>query len=147
MTIREATLLDIPQIKIIRNSVKENILSDPTRVTENDYISYLTERGKGWVAEEGSQIRGFSIADLQDSNVWALFVLPKWEGKGIGKILHYTMLDWYFTQTEKTIWLSTGKDTRAEKFYRRHGWIDKGPYGKEEIKFEMPLEEWQKIKA
>jgi hypothetical protein len=35
MTIREALITDIPQIQIVRNSVKENMLSDPALVPVN----------------------------------------------------------------------------------------------------------------
>lgn len=44
MLIREATIDDIRQIQIVRNSVKENTLSDPGLVTDNDCEEYLTVR-------------------------------------------------------------------------------------------------------
>lgn len=47
MQIREATINDINQIQIIRNSVKENILSNPNLVTDADCIEFITIRGKG----------------------------------------------------------------------------------------------------
>ena len=89
----------------------------------------------------------FCIADPIDDNIWALFVLPGMEGKGIGKKLQTIMLDWYFDHDKSTVWLSTQKDSRAEQFYRQSGWKDAGPYGKNEIKFTMDKEDWQKIKA
>ena len=147
MIIRQAAVSDIPQIQVVRNSVKENILSNPALVTDKDCVSYLTERGKGWVCEVDDLIVGFAIADLQDHNVWALFLLPKFEGKGIGKKLHDLMLEWYFNQTKETIWLSTGFDTRAEGFYRIQGWKEVGKYGTDELKFEMTYTDWQKRNA
>lgn len=42
---------DIPQIQIVRNSVKENMLSNPDLVTDDDCKEFLTERGKSWVCE------------------------------------------------------------------------------------------------
>jgi hypothetical protein len=36
MIFREATPADINQVQIIRNSVKENVLSDPNLVTDKD---------------------------------------------------------------------------------------------------------------
>lgn len=36
MIIREAKIEDIAQIQIVRNSVKENTLSDPNLVTDKD---------------------------------------------------------------------------------------------------------------
>lgn len=146
MTFREATTADIPQIQIVRHSVKENILSDPTLVTDELCALYLTERGKGWVCEADGQIVGFSIVDLQEHNVWALFLLPEYEGQGIGKQLHHIMLDWYFRQTKETLWLGTDPGTRAEQFYRRQGWKEIGIHGRSEIKFEMRYEDWKAAK-
>lgn len=142
MMIREAQVSDIPQIQIVRNAVKENMLSDPALVPDKAVEDYITHRGKGWVSEDGSVITGFSIVSVTDNNVWALFMDPSYEGKGAGKKLHDVMMDWYFQQTDKTIWLSTSPGTRAETFYRKAGWTETGLYGKGEIKFEMTAEAW-----
>ena len=55
------------------------------------------------------------------------------------------MLNWYFNQNKKSVWLGTAPDTRAEKFYRTAGWTDAGRRANGEIKFEMRAEEWQQI--
>jgi GNAT superfamily N-acetyltransferase len=144
MIYREATIEDIPQIQIVRNSVKENTLSDPGLVTDKDCVDFLTVRGKGWVCTADNQVVGFAIADLKDNNIWALFVHPDYENKGIGKQLHHMMLDWYFAQTKKTVWLGTAFNTRAEQFYRKAGWTEAGTHGAEEIKFEMNYDAWTK---
>jgi len=143
MTFREAKVADIPQIQMVRNDVKENRLSSPGLVTDNDCEDYITRRGKGWVCESGNCIVGFSIVDLEDHNVWALFIEPRYEGKGIGRKLHDKMIDWYFAQTDVAIWLGTAPDTRAEAFYRKAGWREVGTHGKGEIKFEMSANEWK----
>ena len=142
MIYRVATIQDIPQIQVVRNRVKENTLSDPSLVTDDDCIEFLTQRGKGWVCESGDAIIGFAIADLEEHNIWALFIHPDHEGKGIGKELHRLMMDWYFTQTKETIWLGTAPGTRAEQFYHKAGWKATGMYGKE-VKFEMTAEQWK----
>jgi len=141
-TIRLATIEDIPEIQALRLSVRENVLSDPSLITNDDYREYLTVRGKGWVCELDNKITGFAIIDLKDNNIWALFVLPEFEKKGIGKRLHSTMLDWYFSQSADEIWLGTSPNTRAEKFYRRAGWKEAGTHGKGEIKFTMRYAVW-----
>lgn len=144
MHFREASAGDIADIQRVRHSVKENVLSDPALVTDADCLAYLTQRGKGWVCEVDGRIVGFAIADLLGHNVWALFIEPGFEGKGIGQNLHRRMLDWYFSQTEKTIWLSTAPGSRAVIFYRKAGWTETGTHGKGEIKFELTKEEWTK---
>ena len=118
MIFREATINDIQQIQKVRNSVKENVLSNPNFVTDKDCEVFIITRGKGWVCELEDDIVGFAIADLKENNIWALFVSPGYESKGIGRKLHDIMLDWYFDQTDRTLWLGTAPNTRAEKFYR-----------------------------
>lgn len=147
MVIREAKLTDIKQIQRVRNSVKENMLSNPSLVTDKDCEEFMFERGKGWVCESDSNqinenIVGFSIVDLKENNIWALFVEPGFDKQGIGRKLHDVMLDWYFSQTDKTVWLGTAPNTRAESFYRKAGWTEIGIHGKGEIKFEMRFENW-----
>ncbi len=145
MIIREATSADIAQIQIVRNSVRENMLSDPALVPDKDVEDYIHNRGKGWVCEVNNAITGFSIVSVADCNVWALFVQPGHDKKGVGKKLHQAMMKWYFSQTNENIWLGTAPHTRAENFYRRAGWKETGTLGKSEIKFEMTADDWRRI--
>jgi GNAT superfamily N-acetyltransferase len=144
MIFREATINDIPQIQVVRNAVTENTLSNPALVTDNDCEEYIMKRGKGWVCEIDNNIIGFAIADLQDHNIWALFVQPGFDKRGVGRRLHDDMLNWYFRRTNYPVWLSTSPGTRAETFYRKAGWRETGLYGKGEIKFEMTATEWNR---
>ena len=144
MTFREAKSEDIKQIQIVRNAVTENTLSNPDLVSDEDCFEFITKRGKGWVCEFDNQIIGFSIVDLRDRNIWALFLRPEFERQGIGRKLHDLMLDWYFEQTKTNVWLSTSPKTRAEFFYRKAGWAESGIHGNGEIKFEMTHENWEK---
>ena len=144
--IRGAKIADISRLMAIRFAVKENTLSDPTLITFDDYVKFISSRGKGWVATLDGEIVGFSIIDVEDNNVWALFVDPNFERKGLGKKLQNRMLDWYFEQTSKSIWLGTEPNTRAVDFYLNSGWTKTGLHGKYEIMFEMTAEKWQSIK-
>lgn len=143
MLFRQAVPGDIPQIQRVRNSVKENRLSDPSLVSDADCRAYIMKKGRGWVCESGDRLLGFSIVSIEDNNVWALFVAPGFEQKGIGLRLHDEMMDWYFSQTDQTAWLSTAPGTRAESFYRKAGWKEAGTYGKGETRFEMSQSDWQ----
>lgn len=147
MHYREALSSDIPQLTVIRLSVKENVLSNPALITEQDYVEFLILRGKGWVCECDNRVVGFAIGDLARNNVWALFIQPGYEGKGIGKQLLTLLLKWYFTHTGTTIWLSTAPGTRAADFYRRFGWTELGMQVNGEIRFEMTLEEWKILRV
>jgi len=110
-------------------------------ITEKEYAEFLTQRGKGWLCETDNNIVGFAIVDLLKNNIWALFVEPSYEGRGIGKKLHDTVLDWYFIQTKEKVWLGTSPGTRAEIFYRKAGWKEIGRRPNGEIQFEMRFEE------
>ncbi len=142
MIFREAYIDDIQQMQVVRNAVKENVLSNPDLIKDADYIPFITVNGKGWVCEISEQVVGFAIVDLKEKNIWALFVHPDFEAKRIGKQLHKMMLNWYFTQTKERVWLSTAPKSRAESFYRLNGWREVGIYGKDEVKFEMGSENW-----
>lgn len=130
----------------IRMSVKENILNNPELVTYKDYTDHLTTYGKGWICETGGEAAGFAVVNLTEGNIWALFINPAHEGKGIGKELHRIMMDWYFSQTTEKVWLSTDPNTRAEAFYRKQGWTANGMHGSE-IRFEMTHHDWLKINS
>lgn len=143
MIYREAKVEDIPQIQVVRHSVKENVLSNPDLVTDEDCRTYLTQRGKGWVCVVDEKVVGFSIVDLQDRSVWALFIQPEFEGKGMGRQLHNLLLNWYFAQTSETICLGTDPGTRAEGFYNKMGWEQIGFYDNGEAKFQMTASDWQ----
>ena len=142
MNFRQAIPEDIPQIQIVRNSVKENQLSNPNLIPDELVEEFITKRGKGFVCEIDDKIVGFSIVDFVENNVWALFLLPEFEGKGIGKKIHQLMLDEYFSKTKETIWLSTEANSRAEIIYKKQGWKNAGFHGNE-VKFEMSFEDWK----
>ena len=140
---REATLKDIPALHAIRMSVKENVLNNPLLVTEKDYVHYLTKSGKGWLCEVNNRIVGFAIIDSDQNNIWALFIHPEFERKGIGRRLHDLMLEWHFNQSKDKLWLGTAPDTRAEQVYKAAGWKAIGRRENGEIKFEMTYEDWK----
>ena len=85
MSIRMATRADISEIQIIRSSVTENVLT--SIISEEMIIDVMEKYGRIWVCDLGGRAVGFSAADKRTSNIWALFVLPSWENRGIGKRL------------------------------------------------------------
>lgn len=145
MIYRQAIKEDIKQIQIVRNSVIENPLSIPGSITDEVCLEFISTRGRGWVCEIDNKIVGFSIVDLNDNNIWALFIKPQFEKKGIGKELHKLMLDWYFIKTKQKVWLSTSPGTRAERFYRKAGWTEIETQENDEIKFEMTSKMWNQL--
>lgn len=122
MNFREAKIEDIPALFEVRHSVKENVLSDPRKVTREMCVAYLSESGKGWLCEIEGEVVGFSVASLKDASIWALFVKPSHEGRGIGKKLLQLATDWLFEMSATSITLSTDAHTRADRFYEEQGW-------------------------
>ena len=137
MPLREATLADIEAMHAVRLSVRENVLSDPTRVLPHHYREMLDEHGKGWVFEDATQVLGFAIADHSRRNIWALFVAPGFEQRGIGRSLLDEMVHWLFEQSEEPIWLTTQTHSRAYRFYQAAGWREVGEPLNGESRFEL----------
>jgi GNAT superfamily N-acetyltransferase len=121
----------------LRLQVRENVLSNPALVTEAMTEKAITVNGRGWVFEEDEQILGFSIALREDPSIWALFVMPGAERRGIGHALHDAAVEWLWSQGAQRIWLSTDPGTRAERFYRDRGWQETGHKPNGEIRFEL----------
>ncbi|MNK98460.1 putative acetyltransferase [compost metagenome] len=144
MIFRTAEHSDIKQMQVVRHLVKENTLSNPDLVPDKDVAYYISKKGKGWVCEVQGQVVGFSIIDLLEKSVWALFVDPDFAEKGIGKELHRLMIDWYFQQTKDNVVLGTAPNTRAERFYQLQGWIPIGSYSNGETKFELNFNDWSR---
>ncbi len=119
---REATVEDFPALSEVRLSVRENVLSDPSKVTREMYVAYLSGAGKGWVCEVGGEVVGFSVASMADASIWALFVRPGFEGRGIGGKLLRLATDWLFEMGAPSVSLSTEAGTRADSFYEARGW-------------------------
>lgn len=140
---RNAVREDISMLHAIRTAVKENVLSDPNRITPMDYQEMLELNGKGWLCEVNDEIAGFAIVDMKHKNIWALFVHPKFESKGIGKRLFRLIVDWAFDQGIDSLWLGTAPNTRAELFYSTMGWQKTGLEKNGEIRFECTRQMWQ----
>jgi len=123
--VRLADRADIPALMRIRAAVRENVLRDPARVPAETYGRFIDDHGL-WLWEEAGRILGFSAADRADGTVWALFVDPAEEGRGIGRLLLSTVLD----DLRRSEWararLTTQPGSRAERFYRRAGWSAAG---------------------
>lgn len=133
---RPATPADVPRIMQIRFAVTENRLSDPNKVTAQLCCDYLDALGRGWVCEAAGEIIGFSYA-AKDGSIWALFVLPEYEGRGAGAQLLAKAVEWLFAEGHQEIWLSTGINTRAERFYAAQGWQRGEMKGSDEVVFRL----------
>jgi len=133
--IRRATQGDVIRIFEIRNTVHENKLDDPARVTVEDVRSFIADTGM-FVWEDAGQVVGFSAADPRDGSIWALFVDPAHERRGIGRALFERACAVLWQAGYTRLWLTTDRGTRAETFYRAAGWKVTATRGNELV-FEM----------
>ncbi|HEY0085667.1 MAG TPA: GNAT family N-acetyltransferase [Allosphingosinicella sp.] len=124
-TLRLATVADVPAMHRIRLSARENRLSDPALVREADYLPFVA-RGAAFVAEADGALLGFAAADAPAGSVWALFVAPAAEGRGVGRALERRLLAWARAEGLKGLTLTTAPGTRAAAFYRAGGWTETG---------------------
>lgn len=74
---RHATPTDIPAMSKIRLSVSENMLSDPTHVTQAMYEDFLEQSGRGWVAEHDGEILAFCYAGSAASAIAIAYSLTR----------------------------------------------------------------------
>ncbi len=124
-TIRLASLADIDAIFDIRTSVRENHLSHDQLaemgITPESIRQAILKAPCAWVAEVDGAVVGFSMADVEDGCVFAAFVLPEFEGQGLGRDL-MDKAEAFLFQFHHTIWLETAEASRACGFYRNLGW-------------------------
>ena len=147
MNIRLAAVADIQAMHDIRLSVRENQLEDPGSVQPEDYRYRLEVSGRGWVAETDGRVVGFAIGEASTGSVWALFVDPAWEGRGVGRTLQTVMLEWLFAAGAETVCLSTTPGTRAERFYLASGWTAAGSEMNGEARYILLRRDWLKRAA
>jgi GNAT superfamily N-acetyltransferase len=120
--------------------VRENAMTweqlDALGITPASVAASLMTHRKAWVAERGESIVGFAMADQSDGSIFALFVRPADEGRGIGSRLLDLAVQWLWQRGRTVIMLTTGPGTRAAAFYARRGWTDVGIQPNGEIRFE-----------
>jgi GNAT superfamily N-acetyltransferase len=139
--IREATAGDIDAMHRIRMAVRENRLTDPSWLTPEVYRACLSDAGGAstWVCEVDGRPAGFSTARVSERDIWALFVDPGHEGRGIGRALIDVATRWLFERGVAEIELGTTPDTRADRFYRDAGWRRGETTAKGEVMYRLPL--------
>ncbi len=129
---RIATEKDVDTIFEIRTSVKENFMSieqlSAIGITHESVKNMIKEENAAWIAEINGTSVGFSMADKKGKTIFALFVLPQYKNRGIGKNLLRRAEEWLFQQGADEIWLSTGEnpEIKAHGFYKHNGWEPTG---------------------
>lgn len=134
--LRQAAGSDVVGMHRVRMAVLENRLVS-RRLSEQDYLVEIETTGRGWVIELQGNIVAFAVGNAATGGIWALFVEPGQEGKGYGRQLHDSMVDWLWGQGHDQLWLTTGPGTRAARFYEAAGWRQVGETADGELRYEL----------
>lgn len=110
--IRPALTTDVNAMFDVRTSVRENVLTAgelfELGITP-EFIAAEIERSPcAWVATVDTQVIGFSMIDLDTACLFAAFVLPEYEGLGIGTGLIKACESALF-ESHPVAWLETAK--------------------------------------
>ena len=120
LSVRAARESDIPRLMHIRAAVRENRLQH-LAIGPDDYRPFIAD-ARCWVWEEDGRVHGFAALDADAASVWALFVDPASEGRGIGRALLERLTRAARQRGLSALTLETAPGTRAERVYRRAGW-------------------------
>ena len=138
-SLRLGRLSDLEALVTVRMSVAENRISEASRVPVQEYRNFIEHRALFvWVEEK--EIIGFSAADPTDGTIWALFVRPDRDGRGIGSALLDKTCRMLKRRGRSVASLSTGPDSKAADFYRRRGWVALGMTDWHELQFAKKLD-------
>ncbi|NWA39764.1 GNAT family N-acetyltransferase [Pseudomonas reactans] len=139
INIRTAQLADIDGIFDVRTSVTENHLSREEMrqmgITESAVAEMIENNHCAWVATENDKIIGFSMILPDEGCLFAAFVLPEYEGRGVGRRL-VSLAEQELFKHHEIAWLETDKNSRAAKFYMQLGWGNKKAINDTDIKLE-----------
>ena len=139
--IRAMRVDDMGETFRVRTSVTENALSleqlEQMGITPESVVASLASRSRGWVAELDGRVVAFAIADADARSIFALFVAPGFEGRGLGSSLLELAVRWLQGERGGAIWLKTAPDTRAAAFYARRGFVVTGRESTGSLRLEL----------
>ena len=134
--VRLATESDLDTLFELRTSVRENHQSREELaalgITPATIAEALAKDSRAWLAnDDAGRALGFAMADGAQGTVFALFVRPDAQRRGVGSALLATAEAWLFERGWEEIWLLTGADPslRAHGVYRAAGWGISGAEG------------------
>lgn len=137
--IRLANVEDVAAIFRVRTSVTENVLTlnelADLGVTPDTISEVIGSASCLWVAEVDGEVAGFAMVELDSACLFAAFVLPAHEGRGIGRDL-VAVCEAALFRENALAWLETDAASRAAGFYRHLGWAHAADLGNGDVRLE-----------
>ncbi|WP_438868391.1 GNAT family N-acetyltransferase [Pseudomonas sp. L1(2025)] len=139
--IRLATLADIDTLFTIRTAVVQNHLSREQMaglgITPQVLADSIREAPCVWLAEVEGEPAAFSMVNFDSGEVFAMFVLPAYEGRGLGRQLMAVAEAALFEHHQTLYLITDGRDeVRANGFYQRLGWMQVGRVDGDDVRYE-----------
>lgn len=139
--IRLATQADIDTLFAIRTAVVQNHLSREQMadlgITPQVLADSMREAPCVWIAEVDGLPAAFSMVDLEGGEVFAMFVQPGYEGRGLGRQLMAVAEAALFEKHQTLFLVTDGRDEiRANGFYQRLGWSQVGRVDGDDVRYE-----------
>lgn len=128
---REAWLAAYPNdaCGITYENIAAMDFTSPERVAKWQENITKNDDRKLWVAKVADQVVGYCVARAAGSTpparLQAIYLLPEFQGKGIGKLLMQTAIDWLGRDTDITLDVAT-YNTAAMGFYEKFGFVKTG---------------------
>lgn len=107
--LRQAVRSDLPDLFRVRCAVSDNRRSS-LNIPDDQIIEALESTGRGWVVELEGVIVAFAIGDALTGSIWELFVDPPHRGRGYGRRLYNTVVEWLWLQGHGRIGLDEDPD-------------------------------------
>lgn len=124
------------EIGITRDDIEDSykdVFTDESVEKQKKRITEFNKRSQRWVAEYGSQIVGvMNIEKKEECNeLRTVYVLPEFQGKGIGKMLWQKALKFFDPKKDIVVKVATYNQNTIE-FYKKLGFVDTGKRFKDE---------------
>jgi ribosomal protein S18 acetylase RimI-like enzyme len=129
-TLRKIVPADMDAIFAVRVATwhNPNGVEEMTRlgITHESVLAMLRDRTRGWLAESGGKVIGFTMGHAKTGEMSVIAVLKEFEGRGVGRALMARVEGWLASEGCSESWLTTDVDEndRAVGFYKRLGWTD-----------------------
>ncbi|MEN4591714.1 GNAT family N-acetyltransferase [Pantoea agglomerans] len=124
MELIKLTAEHIKEMYDIRFSVTENIVhAHQIEYLQKEVILADVAQDGGWICRIDDKYVGYGLGiHIPHALIGGLFVLPEYQGRGVGGAILEKITEWFFEQGDTEIELTTDEHSSAARFYQGRGW-------------------------